>query len=51
LLQMIRCTTVIASTACILRWATTRTKGMVAPYVLSGAFVGTVFELNVCVWF
>jgi hypothetical protein len=39
LLQMIRCTMVIASTACTLRWATTRTKGMVAPYVLSNAFV------------
>jgi hypothetical protein len=26
-LQMVRCTTVIASTTCTLRWATTRTKG------------------------
>jgi hypothetical protein len=40
LLQMVRCTTVIASTACTLQWTTTRTKGMVAPYVLSDAFVG-----------
>jgi hypothetical protein len=28
LLQMVRCTMVIASTACTLRWATTRTKGI-----------------------
>jgi hypothetical protein len=27
LLQMVRCITDIASTACILRWATTKTKG------------------------
>jgi hypothetical protein len=27
LLQMVRCTTAIASTACIRRWVTTRTKG------------------------
>jgi hypothetical protein len=27
LLQMVRCTTGIASTTCTLRWATTRTKG------------------------
>jgi hypothetical protein len=40
LLQMVRCTTVIASIVCTLRWAITRTKGMVAPYVLSDAFVG-----------
>jgi hypothetical protein len=40
LLQMVRCTTVIASTTYTLRWATTRTKGMVAPYVLPDAFVG-----------
>jgi hypothetical protein len=39
LLQMVRCTTVIASTACTLRWATTGTKGMVALHVLSDAFV------------
>jgi hypothetical protein len=40
LLQMVRCTTVIASIAYTLRWVTTRTKGMVAPYVLPNAFVG-----------
>jgi hypothetical protein len=40
LLQMVRCTTDIASTACTLRWATTRIKGMVTPYVLPDAFVG-----------
>jgi hypothetical protein len=45
LLQMVRCTTVIASTACILRWATTRTKGMIAPYILSDAFVGNDYRL------
>jgi hypothetical protein len=55
LLQMVRCTTVIASAACTRRWVTTRIKG-------NGRFVyliwwfcwkwlspGTVFELNVCV--
>jgi hypothetical protein len=45
LLQMVRCTTGIASTACTLRWVTTRTKGMVAPYVLSDAFVGNDYLL------
>jgi hypothetical protein len=40
LLEMVRCTTVIASTVCTLRWAITRTKGIVAPYVLSNTFVG-----------
>jgi hypothetical protein len=40
LLQMTRCIMGIASTACTLRWATTRTKGMVVPYVLHNAFVG-----------
>jgi hypothetical protein len=40
LLQMVRCTMDIASTVCILRWATTRTKGVVIPYVSSTAFVG-----------
>jgi hypothetical protein len=40
LLQMVRCTMDIASTVCIPRWTTIRTKGMVAPYVLSDAFVG-----------
>jgi hypothetical protein len=39
LLQMVRCTTVIASIAYTLRWATTRTKGMVALYVLFEVFV------------
>jgi hypothetical protein len=39
LLQMVRCTTVIASTACTLQWATTKTKGMIALYVLPDAFV------------
>jgi hypothetical protein len=45
LLQIVRCTTVIASTACTLRWATTRTKGMVTPYVLPNAFVGHDYHL------
>jgi hypothetical protein len=45
LLQMVRCTTVIASTVCTLRWATTRTKGMVTPYVLPNAFVGSDYLL------
>jgi hypothetical protein len=45
LLQMVRCTTVIASIAYTLRWTTTRTKGMVAPYVLSDAFVGDDYLL------
>jgi hypothetical protein len=40
LLQMARCTTVIASTACTLRWVITRTKGMVALYILPDAFIG-----------
>jgi hypothetical protein len=40
LLQMVRCITDIALTACTRRWATTRTKGTVAPYFLSNAFVG-----------
>jgi hypothetical protein len=40
LLQMARCILGIASTDCTLRWATARTKGMVAPYVLLDAFVG-----------
>jgi hypothetical protein len=39
LLKMVRCATVIASTAYTLRWVTTRTRGMVAPYVLPDAFV------------
>jgi hypothetical protein len=45
LLQMVRCTMVITSTACTLRWATTRTKGMVAPYILPDAFVGRDYLL------
>jgi hypothetical protein len=55
LLQMVRCTTVIASTAYTLWWVTTRTKGMVTPYVFIWCFCwkwlssGTVSELNVCV--
>jgi hypothetical protein len=39
LLQMVRCIMAIASTACILRWVTTRTKGRVTLYVLPNAFV------------
>jgi hypothetical protein len=39
-IDLARCITVIASTARTLRWATTRTKGMVVPYVLFDAFVG-----------
>jgi hypothetical protein len=56
LLQMGRCTMATVSTACILRWVVTRTKGMVAPYVLHDAFVGLdyllalYFELRVCVY-
>jgi hypothetical protein len=45
LLQMVRCIMDIASTVCILRWATTRTKGIVVPYVLSDAFVGHDYYL------
>jgi hypothetical protein len=45
LLQMVRCITDIASTACILRWVTTRTKGMVTPYILPNAFVGNDYLL------
>jgi hypothetical protein len=40
LLQMTRCIMDIASIVCISRWATIRTRGMVAPYVLPDAFVG-----------
>jgi hypothetical protein len=40
LLQISRCTMATVSTDCILRWVMTRTKGMVAPYVLPDAFVG-----------
>jgi hypothetical protein len=45
LLQMTRCIMDIASTACTLQWVTTRTKGMVAPYVLPDAFVGPDYHL------
>jgi hypothetical protein len=45
LLQIVRCTTVIVSTASTLRWVTTRTKGMVTPYVLPDAFVGNDYLL------
>jgi hypothetical protein len=34
LLQMTKCIMDIASTACTLRWAISRTKGMVAPCIL-----------------
>jgi hypothetical protein len=40
-----RCTMVIVSTACILQLVMTRTKGMVAPYVLPNAFVGHDYQL------
>jgi hypothetical protein len=40
LLQMVRCTMVTASTVSTQRWATTRTQGVVIPYVSSSAFVG-----------
>jgi hypothetical protein len=54
LLQMVRCTTVIALIVYILRWVTTRTKGRVTPYVLSNAFVGMTISwhciLTKCVY-
>ena len=40
LLKMVRCTMVTASTVFSQRWATTTTKGVVNPYLLSTAFVG-----------
>jgi hypothetical protein len=40
LLQMVRCNIVIASTISIQRWATTRTNGVVIPYVSSTTSVG-----------
>jgi hypothetical protein len=46
LLHIARCIMNIASTACTLRWATTRTKGMVAPYVLPDVFVGHDYLLT-----
>jgi hypothetical protein len=54
LLQMARCTMVIASTVCIRRWATTRTKGKGHSVHLILCFcglwlpAGTVTELSVC---
>jgi hypothetical protein len=45
LLQMVRCTTAIASTACIQRWVTTRTKGNVTPYVLPNTFMESDYLL------
>jgi hypothetical protein len=45
LLQMGRCTMAVVSTTCILRWVMTRTKGMVAPYILPDAFVGHGYQL------
>jgi hypothetical protein len=57
LLQMVKCTTAIALTACIRRWATTMTKGNDHSVSLIWCFcwrwlpTGTVSELNVCVWF
>jgi hypothetical protein len=55
LLQMVKCITGIASTACILRWATTRTKGNGRSVYLIWCFCwkwlspDTVYELKVCV--
>jgi hypothetical protein len=40
LLQMVRCTMVTTSTVSTQRWATTRIKGVVIPYVSSTAFMG-----------
>jgi hypothetical protein len=54
LLQMVRCTIVIASTVCIRRWATTRTKGNGHSARLISCFcgqwlpAGTITELSVC---
>jgi hypothetical protein len=45
LLQMARCIMDIASTVFIPRWVTTRTKGMVAPYILPDAFIGHDYDL------
>jgi hypothetical protein len=55
LLQMAKCTTVIALTICTRRWATTRTKGNGHFVSLTWCFcwrwlpAGTVSEQNVCV--
>jgi hypothetical protein len=55
LLQMVKCTTAIALTACIRRWATTRTKGNGHSVSLIWCFcwrwlpTGTVSKLNMCV--
>jgi hypothetical protein len=54
LLQMVRCTMGIASTVCIRRWATIRTKGNSHSVRLISCFcglwlpAGTVSELSVC---
>jgi hypothetical protein len=54
LLQMVRCTMVIASTVCILRWAITRTKGNGHSVHLISCFcglwlpAGTISEQSVC---
>jgi hypothetical protein len=56
LLQMVRYTTIIASTAYTLRWATTRTKGNGRFICLIWCFSwkwlspSSVSERNVCVW-
>jgi hypothetical protein len=49
LLQMIKCTMAIVLTACIRRWAITRTKAMVTPYLSSDAFVGDDYYWH-CIW-
>jgi hypothetical protein len=46
LLQMARCTMDIASTTYTLRWATSKIKGIVTPYVLLDAFVGHDYLLS-----
>jgi hypothetical protein len=54
LLQMVRCTMVIASTVCIRQWETTRTKGNGHSVRLVSCFcglllhAGTVSKLSVC---
>jgi hypothetical protein len=48
LLQMVRCIMVTASTVSTQRWATTRTKGVVIPYVSSTAIVG--FDLYLALY-
>jgi hypothetical protein len=57
LLQIVKCTTAIASTICIRWWATTRTKGNGRSVFLIWCFCwkwllfGTIYEPKVCVWF